>query len=218
MVRTWMVVVAGVLLSVGVARAQTLDEVKLGGVEVPEEKSEVTKHTLEAGKKFEGRKYGEKEGQLVCTTYAAGVLREAGYAVTKQGMKVINIQWGWSVPQIEEAVKTNDPKAAGVVLWLLASKQGEAVRDYKDVRPGDFVQYWRYVTDKKSGKVSMAGHTAQVFKVLGDGKVRLHGSHLSKGGVGYVDVGIIPTQRKAGEPGMWRTWVARPVGNARFEK
>src|SRR5688572_27804793 len=81
--------------------AQALDEVKLGGLSVPEEKPEATKHTLAAAKKFEGRKYGEKEGQLVCTTYAAAVLTEAGYRVTKQGMKVINIQWGWSVPQIE---------------------------------------------------------------------------------------------------------------------
>jgi hypothetical protein len=212
------VVVALMLASASVARAQALDGVKLGGLECPAVTPRVMKHTLDAAKKFEGRKYGEKGDQLVCTTYAIGVLEEAGYVVGKLGSKVINIQWGWSVPDIERAVADNDPKAAGVVYWLLESKQGEPVRDYKDIKPGDFVQYWRWVTDKKTQKVSMAGHTAQVKEVLGGGKVRLHGSHLSKGGVGLVDVNIIPTQRKPGEAGMYRTYVVRPVGNPKFEK
>jgi hypothetical protein len=174
----------------------------------------VKAHTLEAAKKFEGRKYGSGDGELVCTSYARGVLEEAGYRVTKLGDQVINIHWGWSAAQIERAVKENDPKAAGVAYYLIASGQGEAVESYDKIRPGDFVQYWRYVKNKKTGAYAMAGHTAQVAEALGGGKVRLHGSHLSAGGVGLITVDIRPTQRKPGEPGMWRTWVARPVGNA----
>lgn len=216
-----MILIGAVCLSAavgGVARGQALDEVKVGELDCSVPPPEVTKHTLEAAKKFEGKKYGSKDDQLVCTTYATGVLEEAGYRVTKLGNQVININWGWSASDIEEAVKNNDPKAAGVAYWLIASQQGEAVRDYAHIRPGDFLQYWRYVKNRKTGKYSMAGHTAQVAKVLGDGKVRLHGSHLSAGGVGHIDVYIIPTQRKPGEKGMYRTWVARPLKNAAMEK
>src|SRR5687767_9995639 len=200
------------------ALGQALDHVTLGDLDCSVPPPEVTKHTLEAAKKFEGKKYGSGKGQLVCTTYAMGVLEEAGYRVTELGKQVINIQWGWSTRQIEEAVKSNDPKAAGVVYYLLASKQGEAVDDYSKIRPGDFLQYWRWLKNEKTGAYAMAGHTAQVAAVLGDGKVRLHGSHLSAGGVGLIDVDIRPTQRKKGERGMYRTWVARPVKNPAMEK
>lgn len=211
-------VLAFVAVAPAAVRGQALDEVKIpGDLDLTVPTPEATKHTLEAAKKFEGKKYGSGDGQLVCTTYATGVLEEAGYRVTKLGDQVINIHWGWSVPQIEQAVKGNDPKAAGVAYYLIASGQGEPVRDYAKIAPGDFVQYWRYVTNKK-GEVSMAGHTAQVAEVLGDGKVRLHGSHLSKGGVGLIDVYIIPTQRNPGEKGMYRTYVARPVKNAALAK
>ena len=133
--------------------------------------------------------------------------------MTKLGNQVINIHWGWSTQQIERAVKANDPKAAGVVYYLIASGQGEPVETIDGVRAGDFVQYWRYVKNEKTGKFAMAGHTAQVAEVVGGGEVRLHGSHLSAGGVGVITVDIRPTQRKPGAAGMWRTWVARPVGN-----
>ena len=202
---------------VGAARGQALDEVKKGDLDCTVPTPEVTKHTLEAARKFEGQKYGSGEGKLVCTTYAAGVLKEAGYQVTKLGDQVININWGWSAADIETAVKNNDPKAAGVAYWLIASKQAEPVEDYAKIRRGDFLQYWRYVKNRKTGEYSMAGHTAQVAEVLGGGKVKLHGSHLSAGGVGIITVDIRPAQRKKGEPGMYRTWVARPIGNASRE-
>ena len=207
------VVVAVAAVPAAPARGQALDEVKVAGdLDLAVPAPEAAKHTLEAARKFEGKKYGSGAGQLVCTTYATGVLEEAGYRVTELGDKVINIHWGWSRAQIEEAIKGNDPKAAGVAYYLIASGQGEPVRDYAEIAKGDFVQYWRYVKNKK-GEVSMAGHTAQVAEVLGGGKVRLHGSHLSAGGVGLITVDIRPTQRKPGEKGMYRTYVARPVGN-----
>jgi hypothetical protein len=200
------------------ARGQALDRVERGDLDLAVPPPDVKMHTLEAGKQFEGKKYGSGDGQLVCTTYAAGVLAEAGYRVTKIGNQVINIRWGWSTKQIDAAVKGNDPKAAGVVYYLIASGQAKAVESYADIRKGDFVQYWRYVKNGKTGKFAMAGHTAQVAEVLGGGKVKLHGAHLSAGGVGLIDVDIRPTQRKPGDAGMWRTWVGRPVGNAAREK
>jgi hypothetical protein len=213
-----LVTVSSVAVAAAPARGQALDQVKLGDLDCAVPPPEVRMHTLQAGEKFAGKKYGSGEGQLVCTTYARGVLEEAGYRVTKLGDQVINIRWGWSTEQIEEAVENNDPKAAGVVYYLLASGQGEAVEDIAKIRKGDFVQYWRWLKNKKTGNYAMAGHTAQVAAVLGEGKVRLHGSHLSAGGVGLITVDIRPTQRKQGEPGMYRTYVARPVENQAFEK
>ena len=162
------------------------------------------------GKKagFEG--YGYGKDQYVCTTFASKVLAKAGYQVAQPVDQQINIAINWEKEtgkkkptakdkqkKLASLVSGGDPRTKGVVLALVNSDQGVEI-GLDQLRPGDFVQYWY---DSK-GKI--AGHVVQVVEVVSTGeKIKAHGSHGSKHGVGTINVTL--TGKK-----MKRVYAVRP--------
>jgi len=158
---------------------------------------------------FQG--YGTGKDQYVCTTFAAEVLKRAGYKITGKVDKKININIDWkketgakkpSKEQKQEALakllEADDPRIKGVVNALVSSGQGVEITP-EQLQPADFVQYW-YKSKKDIG-----GHVVQVVKVLSPGKkIRAHGSHGSKRGVATITVYL--TSKK-----MMKVYCVRPT-------
>jgi RHS repeat-associated protein len=157
-------------------------------------------NTLETGREIEkqGYKYGTGDKKLVCTTYAEKTLKEAGYDVSGNVGKRINIANIKKGEDLGELVRSEDPRTKGVVYALTSSGQGIEIKP-TEVQEGDFIQYWY----KKGGK--LYGHTGQVSKVYKDGRVDLHGSHYSKGGVG--------TLTRLNLKNKVKVYVVRPIDN-----
>lgn len=171
----------------------------------------------EAG--FEG--YGEGKDQYVCTTFAQEVLRRAGYEISGDIGKQLNISIDWEKElgkkkpskdekkrALADLVKQGDPRTKGVVLALVSSGQGVEIQ-VDDLQPGDFVQYW----------YASGGHVIQVKEVQrqkGSLIVQAHGSHGSKHGVATITL----TLKKKGKLSSWlkKVYCVRPNPNYPFAK
>lgn len=96
------------------------------------------------------------------------------------------------------SVKENHNEIKGVAWAIVSSNQGKYIPDgdFKALKPGDFVQYWP--------KNSPDGHSAQIEKNHGDGKVDIHGSHKGKNGITVYEKIDLSTK-------IW--YAARPTGN-----
>lgn len=136
--------------------------------------------TIEKGKLLSGTDYGKGENQLNCTTYVQKVLEVSDYDISKDTSRKINIDNIQKDENIEDLLKNDDSRVKGVVSALTSSDQGAEV-SVKDLKKGDFIQYWYY--DKEG---NLRGHAGQISKVYENGKVDIHGSHRGKGGVGTL--------------------------------
>lgn len=161
-------------------------------------KREIKKKGKVINDAFEG--YGRGEDKYVCTTFAYKVLQEAGFDVSGDMKKDVNININWKKElgkgataeekrdRLKRLVRKGDERTKGIVYALTKSGQGEEV-ELENIQAGDFLQYWY-----KSGK-GVGGHVVLVQEVLKrKGKrvdLKVHGSHGSTHGVASKTIHLL---------------------------
>lgn len=159
-----------------------------GGVKCPTKDVKPSSTPITESSKYFGKPYASdpknirwKEGESFdCTTFLTKVLQDSGYHLPKTGVQMINVSFLGSQEEMEKAVQDNSPAAAGVVWYMLDTKQGTEVRDVSEMKRGDLVQFWY------RSKGRLVGHAGIVENVLPDQRVSLVGAHGTYKGGGSV--------------------------------
>ncbi len=151
-------------------------------------------HELNTGI-FNGWSYGaysSAEKHLDCTTFISAVMdtiltrQNIGYtAEMRRDVMIIHSFHDRNV--IQEGPDPADPRFAGVVYVIEKYDLGTRITDMSQVRPGDFIQYWKQRSDG-----TWFGHASLVESLDIDNidnryKAKIFGSHKSTDGIAVSD-------------------------------
>ncbi len=148
--------------------------------------------------------YGTGEGQYVCTTFASEIFWRAGWPVSFETWKKIQIntlEQGVSLPDL---LRAGDPRMKGIVHALTSAGLGMEV-SFENLQPGDWIQYWYSSGDRVKGHVVLVLDT----QTLEDGlHVRVMGANESTHGVAELSLHLLD---EAGNNRMVRAFAVRPL-------
>lgn len=110
----------------------------------------------------------------VCTEFVIDVISNQQYLTTKEKNTIRII----TPAALDSLIDADSPVIKGVQTALVQSEKGVAVNEFKDVLPGDFVQFWNVFQGKGYG------HCGIVLNIDPGKTITLYSSHPFTEGYG----------------------------------
>ncbi len=125
---------------------------------------------------FYGRTISPTYSSAVCTEFVIGVLGHFIPLTTEDTINIRIDQPRKNIQEVYDQMKNGAPFPKGVVYALTKNGHGEAIEDWKEVKKGDFVQFWF---------PNSWGHCGIVESINLENKtMELHSSYPSTNGYG----------------------------------
>jgi lysophospholipase L1-like esterase/murein endopeptidase len=149
---------------------------------------------LREARKYEGRAYGQGNGEFVETSFVEQILRDVGIEVTREMHDEIFLTNERINRERNQLLNSNDNLIKGIAYAITSSGNGEE-SSLETASAGDFIQYW--TQENRARTAVWTAHSGIIKNVREHGQFDVYGAHASEQRVMSKEVNLLGAGNKA---------------------